>query len=108
MIASVCWAIISCSLVGMTQTDTLLSGVKMRGPLEAFAAASSLTPSHAILAHSAARSGAEFSPMPAFNLRGARAFAEAFPGLPQVACFDSSFHPSMPEVAQTYALPLDV
>ena len=43
-----------------------------------------------------------------FNLRGARAFAEAFPGLPQVACFDSSFHRSMPEVAQTYALPLDV
>jgi len=40
-----------------------------------------------------------------FNVRGARAFAEAFPGLPQVACFDSSFHRSMPEVAQTYALP---
>nr|WP_294509453.1 acetate kinase [uncultured Rhodopila sp.] len=39
---------------------------------------------------------------------GARAFAEAFPGLPQVACFDSSFHRSMPEVAQTYALPQDV
>jgi acetate kinase len=43
-----------------------------------------------------------------FNVRGARAFAEAFPGLPQVACFDSSFHRSMPEVAQTYALPKDV
>ena len=40
-----------------------------------------------------------------FNLRGARAFAEAFPGLPQVACFNLSFHRSMPEVAQTYALP---
>ncbi len=44
----------------------------------------------------------------AFNVRGARALAEAFPGLPQVACFDSSFHRTMPEVAQTYALPLDV
>jgi acetate kinase len=44
----------------------------------------------------------------AFNVRGARAFAEAFPGLPQVACFDSAFHRTMPEVAQTYALPKDV
>ena len=39
---------------------------------------------------------------------GARALAEAFPGLPQVACFDSSFHRTMPEVAQIYALPKDV
>ena len=44
----------------------------------------------------------------AFNVRGARALAEAFPGLPQVACFDTSFHRTMPEVAQTYALPQDV
>ena len=43
-----------------------------------------------------------------FNVRGARAFAEAFPGLPQVACFDSSFHRTMPEVAQTYAVPQNV
>ena len=43
-----------------------------------------------------------------FNVRGARAFAEAFPGLPQVACFDTSFHRTMPEVAQIYALPQDV
>ena len=43
-----------------------------------------------------------------FNVRGARALAEAFPGLPQVACFDTSFHRTMPEVAQTYALPPDV
>ena len=43
-----------------------------------------------------------------FNVRGARALAEAFPGLPQVACFDTSFHRTMPEVAQTYALPQDV
>ena len=44
----------------------------------------------------------------AFNIRGARALAEAFPDLPQVACFDSSFHRTMPQVAQTYALPKDV
>ncbi len=43
-----------------------------------------------------------------FNVRGARALAEAFPGLPQVACFDTSFHRTMPEIAQIYALPEDV
>ncbi len=43
-----------------------------------------------------------------YNVRGARALATAFPGLPQVACFDTSFHRTMPEVAQTYALPQDV
>ena len=43
-----------------------------------------------------------------YNVLGARALAEAFPGLPQVACFDSSFHRTMPDVAQTYALPQDV
>lgn len=43
-----------------------------------------------------------------YNVRGARAVAEAFPGLPQVACFDTSFHRTMPEVAQIYALPKDV
>jgi acetate kinase len=43
-----------------------------------------------------------------FNVRGARALAEAFPGLPQVACFDTSFHRTMPEVAQIYAFPKDV
>jgi acetate kinase len=43
-----------------------------------------------------------------YNVRGARGLAEAFPGLPQVACFDTSFHRTMPEVAQIYALPKDV
>jgi acetate kinase len=43
-----------------------------------------------------------------FNVRGAQAIAESFPGLPQVACFDTSFHRTMPEVAQVYALPQDV
>lgn len=28
-----------------------------------------------------------------------------FPGVPQVACFDTAFHRRMPRVAQTYALP---
>jgi acetate kinase len=44
----------------------------------------------------------------AFNVLGARAIAEEFPGLPQVACFDTSFHRTMPDVAQIYALPKDV
>jgi len=44
----------------------------------------------------------------AYNVLGARVLGEAFPGLPQVACFDTSFHRTMPEVAQTYALPKDV
>ena len=43
-----------------------------------------------------------------YNVLGARALAEAFPGLQQVACFDSSFHRTMPKVAQIYALPQDV
>ncbi|THD42556.1 MAG: acetate/propionate family kinase [Bradyrhizobium sp.] len=43
-----------------------------------------------------------------FNVDGIRTLSEAFPGLLQVACFDSSFHRTMPEVAQTYALPKDV
>ncbi len=41
----------------------------------------------------------------AYNVLGARALAEDFPGLTQVACFDTSFHRTMPEVAQIYALP---
>jgi acetate kinase len=40
----------------------------------------------------------------AYNVLGARVLAKAFPELPQVACFDSSFHRTMPSVAQTYAL----
>ena len=39
-----------------------------------------------------------------FNVRGMQALAEEYPGLPQVACFDTSFHRTMPEVAQTYAV----
>ncbi len=43
-----------------------------------------------------------------YNVSGARALVEAFPGLPQVASFDTSFHRTMPEMAQIYALPKDV
>jgi acetate kinase len=43
-----------------------------------------------------------------YNIAGARALADAFPKLPQVACFDTSFHRTMPQVAQTYALPEEV
>ena len=43
-----------------------------------------------------------------FNVRGARTIAALLPELPQVACFDSTFHRTMPEAARTYALPKDV
>ncbi len=34
-----------------------------------------------------------------------RAAAERFPGLPQVACFDTAFHADMPEIARTLPIP---
>jgi len=39
------------------------------------------------------------------NLEGVRAFRKAFPQLPQVACFDTAFHASLPEVDYAFALP---
>ncbi len=39
------------------------------------------------------------------NLAGIRAAMRAFPGVPQVACFDTSFHRSHPWVNDTFALP---
>lgn len=39
------------------------------------------------------------------NLAGIRAFTAAFAGVPQVACFDTAFHASMPELHQRFALP---
>ena len=39
------------------------------------------------------------------NLAGARAFMRAFPGLPQVGCFDTAFHADLPEVERWFALP---
>jgi len=39
------------------------------------------------------------------NVTGIRQFRAAFPDVPQVACFDTAFHASMPEVAVAFALP---
>jgi len=39
------------------------------------------------------------------NLAGIDAMSAALPGIPQVACFDTAFHRSQPEVAQLFALP---
>ena len=36
---------------------------------------------------------------------GIRAAAMAYPGVPQVACFDTGFHRTLPPVARRYALP---
>ncbi|MGS4917623.1 MULTISPECIES: acetate/propionate family kinase [Mameliella] len=41
------------------------------------------------------------------NLAAIEALAAQAPDLPQVACFDTGFHASCPEVAQRYALPPD-
>ena len=39
------------------------------------------------------------------NLAGIDALTAAMPGIPQVACFDTAFHRSQPEIAQLFALP---
>ncbi len=39
------------------------------------------------------------------NVAAIRALAAQFPELPQVACFDNTFHRTLPRVAQWYALP---
>lgn len=39
------------------------------------------------------------------NLRGVAAARAAFPGVPQVACFDTAFHRTQAEVHQRFALP---
>lgn len=41
-------------------------------------------------------------------LGGIRAVASAYPGVPQVACFDTGFHRGLPPVARRYALPSEV
>ncbi len=38
-------------------------------------------------------------------LEGVRRCAEALPGVPQVACFDTAFHTTLPPAASTYAVP---
>lgn len=42
-----------------------------------------------------------------YNIAGIRAVIGAHPGLPQVACFDTSFHRTQPKVAEMFGLPLD-
>jgi acetate kinase len=42
------------------------------------------------------------------NLAPIRAIAEAAPDMPQVACFDTAFHRSQPEIAQLYAIPKEL
>ncbi len=39
------------------------------------------------------------------NLQGIRAFQKAFAATPQVACFDTAFHATLPEVDYRFALP---
>ncbi|MFZ6772727.1 acetate/propionate family kinase [Undibacterium sp. SXout7W] len=39
------------------------------------------------------------------NLEGVLAFQRVYPLIPQVACFDTGFHATMPEVERTLALP---
>ena len=42
------------------------------------------------------------------NLTGIEAMEKLFPGVPNVAVFDTGFHATMPDYAYTYALPKDV
>lgn len=39
------------------------------------------------------------------NIEGIRRFRKAFPAVPQVACFDTAFHSTLPEVDYAFALP---
>jgi acetate kinase len=39
------------------------------------------------------------------NIEGVRAFARAYPEVPQIACFDTAFHAGIPEVEHLFALP---
>lgn len=42
------------------------------------------------------------------NLAAIRAVKSAWPDLPQVACFDTAFHRTMPRLAQIFAIPHDL
>jgi acetate kinase len=42
------------------------------------------------------------------NLTGIRAAMHALPDAPQIACFDTAFHATIPEVAYIYALPHEI
>lgn len=39
------------------------------------------------------------------NLAGVHAFRKHFPDLPQIGCFDTAFHATLPETERTFALP---
>lgn len=43
-----------------------------------------------------------------FNIEGIRVLGNAYPGVPQVACFDTTFHINMPESEYEYALPKEI
>jgi len=43
-----------------------------------------------------------------YNVGAIEAVAERLPGVPQVACFDTSFHRGQPAVAEVVALPRDI
>lgn len=42
------------------------------------------------------------------NLAGIRAVSALWPGLPQIACFDTAFHRTIPEMRQRFALPREL
>jgi acetate kinase len=42
------------------------------------------------------------------EINAVKVFKDSYPGVKQVACFDTAFHRNMPQVAQTYALPGDL
>jgi len=42
------------------------------------------------------------------NLAGVRNIAERWPNIPQIACFDTAFHRTQPNIAQLYALPREL
>ncbi|WP_319533072.1 acetate/propionate family kinase [uncultured Cohaesibacter sp.] len=52
---------------------------------------------------------ASFSPLAPLhqpqNVAAIKALADSRPELPQVACFDTAFHQTMPEISTTYAIP---
>ena len=42
------------------------------------------------------------------NIEGVRAFANAFPDIPQVLCFDTAFHKTVSEIESAFALPTEI
>lgn len=42
-----------------------------------------------------------------YNVSGIRAMMKAYPGVPNVACFDTSFHRTQPRLAQMFGLPME-